>query len=106
MIFVQNSSPKRPWSKQSGRPRPSTTATPRKSALRSHSAFIPFARYSDRLLVAGWPWDKRAEFSSGVILGLIVSLLAAPPPSLALLRRDIVLQVLDCLLARSNQPVP
>ena len=53
MIFVQNSSPKRPWSKQSGRPRPSTTATPRKSALRSHSAFIPFARYSDRLLEDG-----------------------------------------------------
>ncbi|HWF47270.1 MAG TPA: HNH endonuclease family protein [Bryobacteraceae bacterium] len=33
-----------------GRPRPSTTATPRKFPLHSHSAFKPFARYSDRLL--------------------------------------------------------
>src|ERR1700674_931820 len=34
-----------------GRPRPSTTATPRKLPLHSHSAFKPFAHYSDRLLV-------------------------------------------------------
>src|ERR1700674_1679532 len=33
-----------------GRPRPSTTATPRKLPLHSHSAFKPFAHYSDRLL--------------------------------------------------------
>src|ERR1700674_5369321 len=36
-----------------GRPRPSTTATPRKLPLHSHSAFKPFAHYSDRLLALG-----------------------------------------------------
>src|SRR6202521_411609 len=34
-----------------GRPRPSTTATPRKLPLHSTSAFTPFAHYSDRLIV-------------------------------------------------------
>src|ERR1700674_2822422 len=38
-----------------GRPRPSTTATPRKFPLHSHSAFKPFARYSDRLLAFSAP---------------------------------------------------
>jgi Transposase IS116/IS110/IS902 family len=49
MIFVQISAPGDPGAKI-GRPRPSTTAIPRKFPLHSHSAFKPFARYSDRLL--------------------------------------------------------
>src|ERR1700674_2930804 len=51
-----------------GRPRPSTTATPRKLPLHSHSAFKPFAHYSDRLLVGSHaqvavfcgPYERRA----------------------------------------------
>src|SRR6202521_3647355 len=45
-----------------GRPRPSTTATPRKLPLHSHSAFKPFAHYSDRLLVRG---PRRAGGGAG-----------------------------------------
>ena len=77
MIFVQNSSSKRSWSKNR-----STTATPRKFPLHSHSAFKPFARYSDRLLVVAC----RVQQPEVAVVPLQAPGAELPPPLQTLLR--------------------
>src|ERR1700674_1196082 len=84
-----------------GRPRPSTTATPRKFPLHSHSAFKPFARYSDRLLgtTLAVPRDKdvggafqhvplcHTASQTGCVIPYASYRSTAPPPANTLFRQ-------------------